>query len=103
MRGWQTMIGAATLILSLGTTAVASAHNNNHQNHYYRPQNNVVLDVHAPIALPNLGTGKLTFNLQQGAHSMVEGLVGTDVPYDYVVLDYNGGSVAYVDPFCAYR
>jgi hypothetical protein len=69
----------------------------------YQPQDNTAVNVNVGVPLPNLGTGALTFGLQQTLQSVVSGVTGVSLPYDYVAVNVDGQNLANVDPFCFYQ
>jgi len=82
------------LVLSAGSAAFAASN--------YDPQNNTTVNVNLPVSLPNLGTGALTVGLQETVQNLVQGVTGTSIGYDFIMVDVNNQNVAGIDPFTFY-
>jgi hypothetical protein len=64
----------------------------------YTPAQNTVVNVTAPLPLPNVGTGDLTLAAQEALY----GVTGLSVPHDYVIVAVNGQGVLALDPLVIY-
>ena len=87
--------GATATFLLTGAGGAFAAAN-------YQPQYNTTVNLSSPLGLPNLGTGALTMSVQQNLQNAVQGVAGTSLGYDFIMVDYNGTNVAAVDPFALY-
>jgi hypothetical protein len=78
------------LIIQAFTTSIASAQ-------YYQA-NDINLNVSAPISVPNLNTGALTFGSQEQVHQILYGTSGTSIDHSYIWININGQPVVAIDP-----
>lgn len=59
------------------------------------------LKVAPSLLQPSGQTGQITYDLQEGAHSLITDQTGIAIPHYYVWVYVNGAPVAAVDPFWA--
>ncbi|RKP51505.1 hypothetical protein D7Z26_17105 [Cohnella endophytica] len=64
----------------------------------YQPQNDISINLKLPVNLPNLGTGSLTFGLQQTVQQTLTQTTGLSVDYFYIWVNVNDVPVAAIDP-----
>jgi hypothetical protein len=64
----------------------------------YKSQNDIILNVNAPVNAPSLNTGSTTFNIQEAVHGTVYGVSGTSIDHSYIWIQLNGQSLLAIDP-----
>ncbi|MGZ4134674.1 MAG: hypothetical protein ACXVC1_05250 [Tumebacillaceae bacterium] len=90
MKKSMMLMAATALTAQLLSVGVANA--------AYDPTLDQSINVTSPISLPNLGTGQLTYQVQQSVLGSVTSAVG--VKYYYYWVNVNGTPVLAVDPPC---
>jgi hypothetical protein len=78
------------LIIQAFTTSIASAN--------YNQADDIILNVNAPISVPNLNTGTLTFGSQEQVHQILFGATSTSIDHSYIWIYINGKPVVAIDP-----
>lgn len=93
MKRLAALIGVAFIAQMLIAGAVSAA---------YKPQNDIILNVNAPVSVPTVNTAAITFKAQEAVHSSLYQTTGVAVDHYYIWLYVNGQPVAAVDPakFC---
>jgi len=87
------LIGGAILACQFAFAGMAGAAT-------YDSSSDKHLNVNAPaVSAPKLGTGALTFQLQQSVYSDVINPTGVDYEYYYIWISVNGDPVLAVDPY----
>ncbi|HLN64388.1 MAG TPA: hypothetical protein VK464_22945 [Symbiobacteriaceae bacterium] len=81
------------MVMGLATTAGAE----------YRSDQDVTIDLSAPVSVAGDSTAATSFETQEAAHEAVTETTGTSVDHSYVWVSVNGDPLLAVDPLCIYE